>query len=109
METLTNPNNYEECLIIAVGTQKETKLLGVPSIKSGITGEAGEIIANKTTKLLNKWNCKDSIKNMVFDVTASNTGHISSACIKIQESLQRESSHGLVVMSCNSHLIGCRF
>ena len=66
METLTNPNKYEERLVIAVGTQKETKLLGVPSIKSGITGKAGEIIANETIKLLDKWNCKDSIKKHVF-------------------------------------------
>ena len=100
METLINPNKYEECLIIAVGTQKETKLLRVSSIKSGITGKAGEIIANETIKLLDKWNCKDSIKNIVFDTTASNTGHISSACIKIQESLQCH----LLWSGCRHHI-----
>ena len=37
---------------------------------------------------------------MFFDTTASNTGHISSACIKIQESLQRH----LLWSGCRHHI-----
>jgi hypothetical protein len=33
--------------------------------------------------------CMYVIVNMTFDITSSNTGHVSAACIAIQDKLQR--------------------
>ena len=38
-------------------------------------------------ELLNLWHCVDSIVSMVFGTTASNTGHVTAACVCLQHSL----------------------
>ena len=81
MTSLTYQNELEERLTISVGDSNEIKLLGVPSYKPGTDRKSGDIISDLTVNLLHTWNCADSIVNMVFDTTASNTGHLSAACI----------------------------
>jgi hypothetical protein len=51
--------------------------------------KSGEIICNLTKDLLQQWNCTDNVVNLVSDTTASNTGHVTAACVCIQELLQR--------------------
>ena len=87
--SLTNKYESDERLTVAVGNTTDVKILGVPAYKSGTDRKSGDIISNLTFDLLNNWNCADSICNMVFDTTTSNTGHVSAACIQIQQRLGR--------------------
>ena len=87
-------------MTVAVGTQKDLKLLGVPCYEPGTDRKSGDLVSEATATLLDSWNCKGSIVNMVFDTTASNTGHISDACIKIQESCDK----ALLLSGCRHHV-----
>ena len=69
-----------------VGNAEILKLLGIPIYPSG-EESSGNKIANLTPDLLNSWHCTESIVNMKFDTTASNTGHVSAACATIQQRL----------------------
>ena len=89
LQLLSNQNVSEERLPVAVGTTDQIKLLGVPSYKPGTDRKSGDIIAGLTMNLLEPWHCTNSIVNMVSDTTASNTGHLTAACIKIQDGLQQ--------------------
>lgn len=100
MNSLTDQNTSEERLTVAVGNIHDIKLLGVPSYKPGTDRKSGDIISELTVNLLQEWHCQNSIVNMVFDTTASNTGHISAACVKIQESLDR----ALLWSGCRHHV-----
>ena len=84
---LTDKYTTEERLTVAVGTQDEIKLLGVPCYEPGTDQHTGDIITQKTAELLAQWNCADSIVNMTFDTTASNTGHVTAACVALQHNL----------------------
>ena len=66
------------------------KLLGVPPIPTERIEKTGPLIAEATYILLQKWNCVKCIQTMVFDTTSVNTGHVTAACISIQEQLNRQ-------------------
>ena len=66
------------------------KLLGAPELPSHKVTGFGPKLANLTQDLLHQWNCMDNIRAMVFDTTAANTGHLSAACISVQERLGRQ-------------------
>ena len=100
LPTLSNQNVSEERLTVAVGTREDTKLLGVPSYQPGTDKKSGEIIAQLTTELLDSWGCAQTIVNMTFDTTASNTGHVSAGCIMIQQTLGR----ALLWSGCRHHV-----
>lgn len=100
LSSLKNPNVMEERLAIAVGDSSETKLLGTPAYLPGSDRNAGDIISEKTMSLLNSWGCADNIVNMVFDTTASNTGHVTAACVSIQQALGR----ALLWSACRHHV-----
>lgn len=100
LQSLSNQNVTEERLTIAMGTTDQIKLLGVPSYKPGTDRKSGDIIAGLTMDLLESWHCTSSIVNMVFDTTASNTGHLTAACIKIQDGLQQ----ALLWAGCRHHV-----
>jgi hypothetical protein len=89
MTALTDKNTSEERLCVVVGNTENLKLLGVPIYPSG-DESSGNKIANLTCDLLISWHCAHSIVNMTFDTTASNTGHVSAACVTIQQRLCRE-------------------
>ena len=56
---------------------------------TGTDETAGEIISRKTLELLEEWDCVKNVKCMVFDTTSANTGHVTAACVSIQEKLDR--------------------
>ena len=100
MPSLSNNNVVEERLAVLVGNGNEMKFLGVPSYPAGSDRKAGDIIADLTVDLLRSWNCSDSIVNMAFDTTASNTGHVTAACVAIQMRLGR----ALLWSGCRHHI-----
>jgi hypothetical protein len=100
MSSLENRNISEERLTVVVGNNMKLKLLGVPAYQPGTDRKSGDIIAGLTVDLLSTWLCADSIINMTFDTTASNTGHISAACVSIQEKLGR----ALLWSACRHHV-----
>lgn len=100
MPSLTNPNINEERVTILVGDQKEVKLLGTPQYAKTPNQKAGSLTSDLTVALLEQWNCKDEVVNMVFDTTATNTGHLSGACIRIQKGLNR----ALLWSACRHHI-----
>lgn len=102
LPTLNNPNILEQRLTVSVGTHQATKLLGTPAYPAHSSGDrqAGKKVAELTMELIETWNCCDSIVNMVFDTTASNTGHLTAACICVQEKLGR----ALLWSGCRHHV-----
>ncbi|KAJ8400712.1 hypothetical protein AAFF_G00394810 [Aldrovandia affinis] len=89
MQTLSNGSQLEERLTVVVGYVARLKLLSVPAYTKGTDEACGAIIARLTCKLLQEWLCANQVVNMAFDTTASNTGHLTAACIAIQLSLGR--------------------
>ncbi|XP_076042026.1 uncharacterized protein LOC143025930 [Oratosquilla oratoria] len=85
----------ERIAILALGDGVEF-LLGVPKIGSS----SGTDQANACLSAINNWGLSHQIKTIVFDTTASNTGLLQGACIKIQEKLQKE----LVWLACRHHV-----
>ena len=65
------------------------KLLGVAELPVQSNEGAGKLISDATQSFLMDWLCSDCIQTMVFDTTSSNTGHVTAACISIQEKLDR--------------------
>ena len=100
MHSLTDQNTSEERLTVAVGNNHDMKLLGAPSYQPGTERKSGDINSELTMNLLQTWYCTNCILNMVFDTTASNTGHVTAACVKIQESLDR----ALLWSGCRHHV-----
>ncbi len=97
---LSNERQLEERLTVVVGDAERLKLLGVPAYKKQTNEACGVIIARLTCKLLQDWCCADQVVNMAFDTTASNTGHLTAACIAIQLSLGRP----LLWSGCRHHI-----
>ena len=100
MQELTDKYKENDRLPILVSGGGCVKLLGAPAlpIKSGES--AGDLISNEVAKHLNKWNCRNQIKSMVFDTTNSNTGHVTAACVSVQQKLQRP----LLWSACRKHI-----
>ena len=99
-ESLANKDVLEERLTVLVGTADDVKLLGIPSYQPGTDKRCGDIIAGLTTNLLETWDCVGSIVNMTFDTTASNTGHVTAACVMIQQQLRKP----LLWSGCRHHI-----
>lgn len=100
MPRLTDANIVVERLAVVVGDSDQLKLLGVPQYEPGTDQSTGELVSKATCELLQEWKCVDNVVNMTFDTTASNTGHISAACISIQEKLDRS----LLWSGCRHHV-----
>lgn len=100
MNDLENQYKQKDRLPILVSGVKTHKLLGAPAlpIKSGES--AGKLISDQAMILLDKWGCREQIASMVFDTTASNTGHLSAACVSIQTKLDRP----LLWSACRKHI-----
>ncbi|KAJ8011832.1 hypothetical protein DPEC_G00062380 [Dallia pectoralis] len=86
---LCNVRQLEEHLTVVVGDAERLKLLGVPAYKKQTNEACGVIITRLACKLLQEWCCADQVFNIAFDTAASNTGHLTAACIAIQLSLGR--------------------
>lgn len=50
--------------------------------------------------MLEDWNCADVVVGMVFDTTASNTGHKTAGCIAVQQQLKKP----LLWFACRHHI-----
>ena len=50
--------------------------------------QKGDQTAKAVVDLLEKWDCVENVAGLVFDTTASNTGH-KTACISIQKRLDK--------------------
>ena len=100
MPTLRNNRLQTERLSVTAGDADELKLLGVPSYMKGSDESCGSIIADLTFQLTEQWNCSDRIVNMTFDTTKSNTGHLTAACIAIQNKLEK----ALLWSGCRHHI-----
>jgi hypothetical protein len=58
------------------------------------------MIATKIKGLFDKWKCTEVVKFLVFDTCFANTGHLTAACIKIQEELNK----ALLWFPCRHHI-----
>ena len=67
---------------------------------SGKDGQTGKLIGKRVYEALQEWDCVEKIKAMSFDTTSANTGHLSAACIKIQENLNK----ALIWLACRHHI-----
>jgi hypothetical protein len=66
------------------------KLLGIPIIsKSASDAKVGSLIGESVYDLVNQWQCAKKVVAMVCDTTSSNTGHLTTACIAMQQKLQK--------------------
>ena len=61
----------------------------------------GHLVASTSVKLLNSWDGRDCIAEMVFDTTASNTGDKTATCVSLPKELDR----ALFCLACR-HYIG---
>ena len=100
MPSLHNKYVKEERLTVVVGTRNEQKLLGTPVYKPVAGRKTGDIVAELTVDMLKSWHCEDNIVNMTFDTTASNTGHVTAACVMLQGKLNR----ALLWSPCRHHI-----
>ena len=100
ISNLTNAKHTEERLTVVVGNADTIKLLGVPRYLPGMAQPTGDTIATLTTELLKAWQCQHAIVNMAFDTTASNTGHVTAACVMLQQHLDRP----LLWSGCRHHI-----
>jgi hypothetical protein len=102
MNSLSSKYNYDDRLPVLLSGNGGVKLLGVPQIpvKSG-QGQMGSLIAEASMNLLQKWDCPPgNLCSMVFDTTASNTGHKTAACIALQQATGR----ALLWTACRHHV-----
>jgi len=60
-----------------------------------------EMLAYLTVDLLSSWKCGGSVENMPFDTTASNTGHMTAACVPIPQRFGR----ALLWSACAHHVV----
>jgi len=100
MPSLKNANVREERLTVASGTSHSVKILGIPAYTLGTEVKSDEMIAKLVTGLLDEWGSRESIINMAFDTTASNTGHLTAACVAIQQYLEQ----ALLWSGCRHHI-----
>ena len=100
LPTLNNQRELEERLTVVVGDSTRVKLLGVPAYEKATDEAVGAIVAHCTADLLQKWGCSDNVVAMAFDTTAANTGHLTAACVAIQDELQR----ALLWLGCRYHV-----
>lgn len=99
LENLTNTeittrNVHRLAIVLSCG--KETKLLGIPKIRSG-TGESQFFAVNSA---IQDWGIKDRIIGMSFDNTSSNTSQQVGACVRLYNELNRN----ILWLSCRHHM-----
>ena len=69
--------DLQEILVVSVGDLM-SRFLACQLINQEQISDLENIITRATMQLLQSWNCVDSIVNMTFDTTTSNTGHVSA-------------------------------
>ena len=100
MHDISDKYKQNDRLPILVSDRDSVKLLGVPALPTKSSELSGELISNEVLPLVEKWHCKDQLCSMVFDTTASNTGHLTAGCISIQQKLGK----ALLWSACRRHV-----
>ena len=100
MSDLEDKYKKKDRLPILVSDEDSVKLLGAPALPTKSSESSGDLISSQVVPLLEKWNCKEQICSMVFDTTASNTGHLTAGCISIQQKLGK----ALLWSACRKHV-----
>jgi len=98
--TLKNHRVTEERMTVVVGDASQLQLFVVPSYFKASDKSCGDIIVELTMKLMTEWHCDKQIVNMTFNTTSSNTGHLTAACIAIQNKQQR----AVLWSGCRHHI-----
>jgi hypothetical protein len=96
MEDLTTNEHVDRLPVLVSGVGVE-KLLGVPKLSSS-TGVAQ---ADAVVGCLEDWNITEQVVALSFDTTASNTGHRSGACSRIEQKLDKDLLH----LPCRHHIM----
>ena len=99
MSSLKDKYKKEERLPVLAGTKDNMKLLGSANYCPG-TSSAGQTVSDSVINLVRDWNCQDAIVSMCFDTTAANTGHLSGACICLQQDIGK----ALLWCACRHHI-----
>ena len=86
MATLDGASQQERLPVLLSGVGK---LLGVPAIPHKSTEKTGDFISEVSIKLIEEWNCAECVAGMVFNTTSSNTGCKTTACVALQNRLDR--------------------
>ena len=87
MNDLEDQNKQKDRLPVLVSGFDTHKLLDVSALPTKGNESAENLISDEVVLLLDKWKCRDQIASMVFDTTASNTGHITAARVSLQMKL----------------------
>ena len=101
MASLTSKYKVEDRLPVVVSGGGYFQLLGIPVIsKNSGEEKAGSKTGEAVLRLLSDWNCLSRTTAMVCDTTASNTGHVSAACITLQQKVKKH----LLWAMCRHHI-----
>lgn len=95
LKDLTGYDHVDRLPVIVTGNNM-SQLLTVAKMPSA-TGQAQ---AKAVCDALVEWGLEDKVIGMCFDTTSSNTGCISGACVRIQQTLGRN----LLFLACRHHI-----
>ena len=96
MPDLTGQEAVDRLPVIVSSSDGDSKLLGVPKIKSG-TGQAQ---ARAVFEVLKQWDIEGKVQGMCFDTTSSNTGCRAGTCVLLEQLLGRDLLH----FACRHHV-----
>lgn len=86
----------EERLPIIVSFGDREQLIGVPKLQNS----SGEEQANAVWTALTHWGLENNVQILCSDTTASNTGRLNGACIRLEQKLNRE----MLFFPCRHHI-----
>ena len=89
-------NDHVDRLPVIITGENVSQLLTVAKLPCG-TGEAQ---SNAVCDALRDWGLESNVAGLSFDTTSSNTGWISGACVRIQQTLGRS----LLFLACRHHV-----
>lgn len=95
-DELDLPEHRQAVLISGSGCE-EGKLLSVPVVADG----TGREQAQATLRALDDWNIHDQVQGLCFDTTASNTGRLQGAMVRLESALGRR----LFRLACRHHVL----
>ena len=95
---------HERLAVLVSGAPNyiEGKLLGVPSLvdEDGNTTSTGLAQFEGARDLVKTWNLENSVRGLVFDTTASNSGVKQGACKRMEDWLERP----VLWLACRHHV-----
>jgi hypothetical protein len=90
--------NLVDRMLIVVSGMNIEKLLSIPKLPTG----TGELMGNAVIKALQEWKgVPESLAELCFDTTSSNTGVHSGAITVIQQAFNKR----LIFLACRHHIL----